>query len=93
MRVFQELSYEFTSTSYPEFQNLMEFLEVNISFPEESAEEYIKKFKEGKSDAIFLLEPQSDDFSYLCGWHWQTEKLIQSDPTTIATAEMFGNHF
>lgn len=92
MNVFQELSYEFTLTTYPEFQNLMEFLEVNINSPDESAEEYIKKFKDGKFDALFLIEPTSDDFSYLCGWHWQTEQLIKSDPTTIAVSEMFG-HF
>jgi hypothetical protein len=24
-----------------------------------------------------LIEPESNDFDYLCGWHWQTEKLIQ----------------
>lgn len=35
------------------------------------------KFSQGKCDALFLIEPESDDFSYLCGWHWQTEELIQ----------------
>lgn len=36
-----------------------------------------KRFNQGKCDALFLIEPESDDFDYLCGWHWQTEKLIQ----------------
>jgi hypothetical protein len=36
-----------------------------------------KRFNQGKCDALFLIEPESEDFSYLCGWHWQTEKLIQ----------------
>lgn len=36
-----------------------------------------KRFNQGKCDALFLVEPESDDFDYLCGWHWQTEKLIQ----------------
>ena len=40
-----------------------------------------KRFNQGKCDALFLLEPESDDFDYLCGWHWQTEKLIQDAET------------
>jgi hypothetical protein len=86
----QELSDIFASTTYPEFQNLMEFLEVKFNNPQESDREYVKKFNQGKCDALFLLEPESDDFSYLCGWHWQTEKLIQSDLITLTVVEMFG---
>ena len=36
-----------------------------------------KRFNQGKCDELFLIEPESNDFDYLCGWHWQTEKLIQ----------------
>ena len=86
----QELSDVVASTTYPEFQNLMEFLGVKFNNPQESDIEYIKKFNQGKCDALFLVEPESDDFSYLCGWHWQTEKLIQSDFITLTVAEMFG---
>lgn len=39
------------------------------------------RFRQGKCDALFLLEPESDDFSYLCGWHWQTEKMIEENDT------------
>jgi hypothetical protein len=35
------------------------------------------KFNQGKCDALFLVKPESEDFSYLCGWHCQTEELIQ----------------
>ncbi|MEG4121695.1 hypothetical protein QUA43_30015 [Microcoleus sp. N9_B4] len=86
----QELSDTFASTTYPEFQNLMEFLGVEFNNPQECDRDCIKKFNQGKCDALFLVEPESEDFSYLCGWYWQTEKLIQSDSITLTVAEMFG---
>jgi hypothetical protein len=62
------------SQTFYEFENeldWLEFLEQTKTSPAE------KRFNQGKCDALFLIEPESDDFDYLCGWHWQTEKLIQ----------------
>ncbi|MEK0184824.1 hypothetical protein [Microcoleus anatoxicus] len=61
----------YSETRY-EFENEIEWLE----FYDELAPAQ-ERFNEGKFDALFLLEPKSRDFDYLCGWHWQTDKLIQ----------------
>ena len=55
-----------------EFENEIDWLE----FYEELAPAK-QRFNQEKCDALFLIEPESTDFDYLCGWHWQTEKLIQ----------------
>lgn len=59
----------YSETIY-EFENELEWLELQI-LPAQ------KRFNQGKCDALFLLMPASNDFDYLCGWHHQTEKLIQ----------------
>ncbi|MEG4115306.1 MULTISPECIES: hypothetical protein [unclassified Microcoleus] len=63
----------YSETIY-EFENELDWLEhLNQQFLTPGQ----KRFSQGKCDALFLIEPESDDFDYLCGWHWQTEKLIQ----------------
>lgn len=63
----------YSETIY-EFENELDWLEhLNQQFLTPGQ----KRFNQGKCDALFLIEPESDDFDYLCGWHWQTEKLIQ----------------
>jgi hypothetical protein len=62
------------SQTFYELENELdwfEFLENTQASPAQ------KRFNQGKCDALFLIEPESEDFDYLCGWHWQTEKLIQ----------------
>jgi len=58
------------SESIYEFEYEIEWLELQIS-PSK------KRFNQGKCDALFLMKPKFENFDYLCGWHWQTEKLIQ----------------
>lgn len=61
-----------------EFENELDWLEhLNQQFVTPAK----KRFNQGKCDALFLIEPESNDFDYLCGWHWQTEKLIQDAET------------
>lgn len=62
----------YSETIY-EFECELDWLEHLEQFLEPAQ----KRFNQGKLDALFLIEPESDDFDYLCGWHWQTEKLIQ----------------
>ena len=63
----------YSETTY-EFENELDWLEhLNQQFLTPAQ----KRFNQGKVDALFLIEPESNDFDYLCGWHWQTEKLIQ----------------
>lgn len=67
----------YSETTY-EFENELDWLEhLNQQFITPAQ----KRFNQGKLDALFLIEPESDDFDYLCGWHWQTEKLIQDAET------------
>lgn len=67
----------YSETAY-EFENELDWLEhLNQQFITPAQ----KRFNQGKCDALFLIEPESDDFDYLCGWHWQTEKLIQEAET------------
>ena len=62
------------SETFYEFENQLDWLEhLNQQFLTPAQ----KLFNQGKCDALFLIEPESNDFDYLCGWHWQTEKLIQ----------------
>lgn len=62
------------SQTFYEFENELDWLEhLNQQFLTPAQ----KRFNQGKCDALFLIEPESNDFDYLCGWHWQTEKLIQ----------------
>lgn len=58
------------SESIYEFEDELDWLEFHISPAQ-------KRFNQGKCDALFLMKPESENFDYLCGWHWQTEKLIQ----------------
>ena len=62
------------SQTFYEFENELDWLEFLENAQASPAQ---KRFNQGKCDALFLIEPESDDFDYLCGWHWQTEKLIQ----------------
>lgn len=62
------------SQTFYEFENELDWLEhLNQQFLTPAQ----KRFNQGKCDALFLIESQSEDFDYLCGWHWQTERLIQ----------------
>jgi hypothetical protein len=63
----------YSETIY-EFENELDWLEFLKDTQLSPAQ---KRFNQGKADALFLIEPESNDFDYLCGWHWQTEKLIQ----------------
>ena len=62
------------SQTFYEFENELDWVEF---LKETQLTPAQKRFNQGKCDALFLIEPESDDFDYLCGWHWQTEKLIQ----------------
>lgn len=64
----------YSETIY-EFENELDWLDF---FKEAQTSPAQKRFNQGKADALFLIEPESTDFDYLCGWHWQTEKLIQN---------------
>lgn len=63
----------YSETIY-EFENELDWLE---HLSRQFLTPVQKRFNQGKCDALFLIEPESDDFDYLCGWHWQTEQLIQ----------------
>lgn len=74
----------YSETIY-EFDNELDWLEFLQQIRTSPAQ---KRFNQGKCDALFLMEPESDDFDYLCGWHWQTEKLIQeAEPFSIEFEE------
>ncbi len=62
------------SQTFYEFETELDWLEF---LKETQLTPAQKRFNQGKCDALFLIEPESDDFDYLCGWHLQTEKLIQ----------------
>ena len=66
------------SQTFYEFENELDWLEFLENAQASPAQ---KRFNQGKCDALFLIEPESEDFDYLCGWHWQTEKLIQDAET------------
>ena len=34
---------------------------------------------QGKQDALWLTEPQSKDFDYLCGWHSQQVENLKAE--------------
>ena len=73
------------SETFYEFENELDWLEFLQQIRTSPAQ---KRFNQGKCDALFLMEPESDDFDYLCGWHWQTEKLIQEvEPFSIEFEE------
>lgn len=73
------------SQTFYEFENELDWLEF---LKETQLTPAQKRFNQGKCDALFLMEPESDDFDYLCGWHWQTEKLIQeAEPFNIEFEE------
>lgn len=67
----------YSETTY-EFKNKLDWLE---HLNQQLLTPAQKRFNQGKVDALFLIEPKSNDFDYLCGWHWQTEKLIQDAET------------
>jgi hypothetical protein len=60
------------SETFYEFENELDWLEFLETYSPPQ-----KRFNQGKWDALCLTEPKSNDFDYLCGWHWQTEKLIR----------------
>jgi hypothetical protein len=74
------------SQTFYEFEDELDWLEF---LKETQLTPAQKRFNQGKCDALFLMEPESNDFDYLCGWFHQTEKLIQEAESFSVEFEEF----
>ncbi len=74
------------SETFYEFESELDWLEF---LKETQLTPAQKRFNQGKCDALFLMEPESNDFDYLCGWFHQTEKLIQEAESFSVEFEEF----
>lgn len=77
----------FNCSTFHQFKKLMDLAQIDLDKPNS---ENLDRFKQGKFDALFLTKPEFLDFSYLCGWFWQIDRISESNAIAQKTAEMFG---